>query len=77
MVYRVVSLVDSQDEDELRQKESAGSIVDYTRLVALHGSQGHEEDGGEEEEAQRHASRAPRQDFDGQDLSVLVQTSLI
>lgn len=68
-------MVDAQDEDELREEESGGSIVDYTRLVALHGSQTEEEDGGEEEEAQRHSHCTPRQDFDWQDLSVLTQTA--
>lgn len=73
--YRVVGLVDAQDEDELGQKESRGSVVDDARLVALHGSEAQEEDCGEEEEAQRHSGRAPGQDFNGQDLSVLRQTS--
>lgn len=71
--YRVVCLVDSQDEDELGEEESGGAVVDYTRLVALHGSQAEEEDRGEEEEAQRHPHGAPRQDFDWQNLSVLAQ----
>lgn len=71
--YRVVGLVDAKDEDELWEEESGGSIVDYARLVALHGSQAEQEDRGEEEEAQRHTGCAPRQDFDGQDLSVLVR----
>ena len=73
--YRVVGLVDAQDEDELGEEESDASVVDDARLVALHGSQTEEEDGGEEEEAQCHSHRAPRQDFDRQDLSVLTQTS--
>lgn len=62
--YRVVCLVDAQDEDELREEESSGSIVDYTCLVALHRSQTEKEDHGEEEEAQCHAHCTPRQDFD-------------
>lgn len=73
--YRVVCLVDAQDEDELGEEERGGSVVDYTRLVALHGSQTEEEDRGEEEEAQRHSHRAPRQDFNRQNLSVLTQVS--
>ena len=36
--YRVVCLVDAQDEDELREEERGGAVVDDTRLVALHGS---------------------------------------
>lgn len=71
--YRVVGLVDAQDEDELREEERRGSVVDNACLVALHGSQTEEEDGGEEEEAQRHSHSAPRQDFDGENLSVLTQ----
>lgn len=69
--YRVVGLVDAQDEDELREEERCGSVVDNARLVALHGSETEEEDGGEEEEAQRHSHSTPRQDFDGENLSVL------
>lgn len=72
--YWVVGLVDAQDEDELREEERSGPIVDYTRLVALHGSQTEEEDGGEEEEAQRHSHCAPRQDFDGENLAVLMSS---
>lgn len=72
--YRVVGLVDAQDEDELGEEESDAAIVDYTRLVALHGPQAEEEDSGEEEEAQRHSHCTPRQDFDWQNLSVLTQT---
>lgn len=68
-------MVDSEDEDELREEEGGGSVVDDAGLVAAHGSQAQEEDGGEEEEAQRHPSSAPSQDFDGQDLAVLMQTS--
>ena len=73
--YRVVCLVDAQDEDELREEESSCTVVDDTRLVALHGSQAEEEDGGEEEEAQRHSHCAPCQDFDWKNLSVLTQRS--
>ncbi len=73
--YRVVCLVDAHYEDELGEEERGGSVVDYTRLVALHGSQAEEEDRGEEEEAQRHSHCAPRQDFDRQNLSVLTQAS--
>jgi len=72
--YRVVCLVDAQDEDELGEEESNASIVDYTCLVALHDSQTEEEDRGEEEEAHRHSHCTPRQDFDWQNLSVLTQT---
>lgn len=69
--YRVVCLVDAQDENELGKEERNSSVVDYTGLVALHGSQTKEEDRGEEEEAHRHSHCAPRQDFDWQDLSIL------
>lgn len=75
MDYRVVGLVDSQDEDELREEECGGAVVNYTGLVALHGSQTGEEDCGEEEEAQHHSHCTPCQDFDGQNLSVLKQTA--
>lgn len=71
--YRVVSLVDAQDEDKLGEEECSSAVIDYTRLVGLHGSQAQEEDDGQEEEAQRHSSCAPCQDLDGQDLSVLMQ----
>lgn len=73
--YWVVSQVDAQDEDKLWEEERSGSIVDYTRLVALHGSQTEEEDDGKEEEAQGHSHCAPGQDFDWQDFSILTQTS--
>lgn len=72
MLYQVVGLVDPQDEGQLREEERGGSVVDDAGLVAAHGSQTEEED-GEEEEAQRHPRRAPRQHFDGQDLSVLTR----
>lgn len=72
--YRVVGLVDAQDEDELREEERGGSVVDYARLVAMHGSQTEEEDGGEEEEAQRHSHGAPRQDLDGENLAILMSS---
>lgn len=68
-------MVDAQDEDELGQEESRRAVVDDARLVALQGSEAQEEDRGEEEEAQRHAGRAPGQEFNGQDLSVLRQTA--
>lgn len=74
MDYRVVCLVDAQDEDELGEEERDASIVDNTGLVALHGSQTEEEDRGEEEKAHRHSHCTPRQDFDWQNLSVLTQT---
>lgn len=70
--YWVISLVDSQDEDEFREEESSPSVVNYAGLVALYGPQAEEEDCGEEEEAQRDAHRAPRQEFDGQNLPVLI-----
>ena len=69
--YRVVCLVDAQDEDELGEEERGGSVVDDAGLVALHGPQAEEEDGGEEEEAQRHAHRAPGHQLQRQDLAVL------
>lgn len=69
--YRVVGLVDAQDEDQLGEEECGRSVVDDAGLVALHGSQAEEEDGGEEQEAKRHPHCAPRQHFDGQNLSVL------
>ena len=53
MDYRVVCLVDAQDEDELGEEEGDGSVVDDAGAVALHGPQAEEEEGGEEEEAQR------------------------
>lgn len=69
--YRVVGLVDAQDEDQLGEEERRRSVVDDAGLVALQGSQAEQEDGGEEQEAQRHSHRAPRQHLDGQNLSVL------
>lgn len=69
--YWVVGLVDSQDEDELREEECSPSVVNYAGLVALHGPQAEEENCGEEEEAQRDTDRAPRQELDGQNLPVL------
>lgn len=75
--YRVVCLVDAEDEDELREEECGCPVVDDTRLVALHGSQAEEEDGGEEEEAQCHSHSAPCQDFDWKNLSVLTQMSCL
>lgn len=69
--YRVVGLVDAQDEDQLGEEERSRSVVDDAGLVALQGPQAEQEDGGEEQEAQRHSHRAPRQHLDGQNLSVL------
>lgn len=69
--YRVVGLVDAQDEDQLGEEERSRSVVDDAGLVALQGSQAEQEDGGEEQEAKRHSHRAPRQHLDGQNLSVL------
>lgn len=69
--YWVVSLVDAEDEDQLGEEQSGGSIADDTRLVALHGSQTEQEDDGDEEEAQGHSHCAPGQDFDRQDLAIL------
>lgn len=69
--YRVVRLVDAQDEDQLGEEERRRSVVDDAGLVALQGSQAEEEDGGQEQEAQRHSHRAPREQPDGQDLPVL------
>ena len=69
--YSVIGLVDSQDEDELREEECGASVVNYAGLVAFHGPQAEEEERGEEDEAQRDADRAPRQQFDGQNLPVL------
>ena len=71
MDYRVVCLVDAQDEDELGEEEGNGSVVDDAGAVALHGPQAEEEEGGEEEEAQRHAHRAPRHQLQREDLAVL------
>lgn len=71
--YRIISLVDAQNEDELREEESGGSVIDDTCLVALHGSQTDEEDGGEEEEAQRHPDCAPCNNFDGENFSILAK----
>jgi len=71
MAYWVVRLVDAQDEDELGEEECGGAVVDDAGPVALHGPQAEEEDGGEEEEAQGHAHRAPGHQLEGQDLSVL------
>lgn len=73
--YWVVGLVNSQDEDELGEEECGPSVVDYAGLVALHGPQAEEEDDGKEEEAQRHTDRAPRQEFNRQNLPVLTRTT--
>lgn len=69
----IVSLVDPQDENELGEEEGGGAVVHDAGFVALHGSQTQEEDGGEEEEAKGDSNGAPREDFNGQDLTVLIK----
>lgn len=52
-------MVDADDEDDLSDEERGSPVVDDAGLVAVHGPQAEEEECGEEEEAERHAHRAP------------------
>ncbi len=52
--YRVIGLIDAQDEDEVRDEERGCAVDDDAGLVAARLPQAGEEDDGEEEEAQRH-----------------------
>lgn len=55
----------------MRDEERGRAVFDDAGLVAARGTQTGEEDDGEEEEAQSHTHRTPRDQLHRQDLSVL------
>lgn len=69
--YRQVSLVDSQEENELGQAESSCQIPSNPMLVGAQGSQDGEEEEGEQKGSQCDAQSHIGQCLQRQDLSIL------
>lgn len=69
--YRVVGLIDAEDEDDVGDEERAGAVGDDAGLVAVKCAHTREDDDGEEEETQRHPHTTPRDQLHRKNLSVL------